>query len=56
MACESCKAFLREACEELDIKLVRVELGEITTKEEISDDDKRQIHSKLKKAGLKLLE
>ncbi len=56
MACESCKAFVREALEELDISPAKVELGEIETKEDISDDKKRKLNTKIKTVGLELLE
>lgn len=56
MACESCKAFVRDACEELDLCAVRVELGEIETKDDISDDDKAKLNNKIKTVGLELLE
>jgi len=56
MACESCKLFVKETLEELDIPCVKVELGEIETKEDISDDKKKELNSKFKKAGLELLE
>jgi AraC-like DNA-binding protein len=56
MACESCKLFVKEALEELDITPVKVELGEIETKEDISDDEKKQLNKKIKKVGLELLE
>ena len=36
MACESCKVVVKEALEELEISPVKVELGEIETKEDIS--------------------
>jgi AraC-like DNA-binding protein/copper chaperone CopZ len=56
MACESCKVVVRDALEELDIPIVKVELGEIETRENISDDEKKQLNSKIKKVGLELLE
>ncbi len=56
MACESCKIVVKDALEELDISLVKVELGEIETKEDVSDDEKRELNSKIQKAGLELLE
>ena len=40
MACESCKAVVRVALEELDILPVKIELGEIETREDITDEDK----------------
>jgi AraC-like DNA-binding protein len=56
MACESCKIVVKEALEELDISPVKVELGEIEIKDNISEDEKRELNSKIKKAGLELLE
>lgn len=56
MACESCKVVVKEALEELDIIPIKVELGEIETKEDISDDEKKKLNSKIKKVGLELLE
>ena len=56
MACESCKLVVKKALEELDISSVKVELGGIETKQDVSDDEKRELNVKLKKAGLELLE
>ncbi len=56
MACESCKAFVREALDELEISPATVELGEIETKEEISDENKIKLNQKIKTVGLELLE
>lgn len=56
MACESCKIVVKEALKELDIAPVKVELGEIETKEDISSEEKRELNNKIKKAGLELLE
>ncbi|GAB2632067.1 hypothetical protein GCM10027035_27960 [Emticicia sediminis] len=56
MACESCKVVVRETLEELNISPLKVELGEIETKENISDDDKRELNKRIKKVGLELLE
>lgn len=56
MACESCKVVVKEALEELDITPVKVELGEIETKEEVSDEDKLKLNKKINKVGLELLE
>lgn len=56
MACESCKLVVKEALEELDISLVKVELGEIETKEDVSDEEKQKLNNKIKKVGLELLE
>lgn len=56
MACESCKVVVSEALKELDITTVKVELGEIETREDVSDDEKKKLNSKIKKVGLELLE
>lgn len=56
MACESCKVVVKDALEELDISPVKVELGEIETKEELTDEEKLELNRKIKKAGLELLE
>ncbi|MDB5229856.1 MAG: transcriptional regulator, AraC family [Chitinophagaceae bacterium] len=56
MACESCKVVVRVALEELDIHAVKIELGEIETKADVTDDEKRQLNRIIKKAGLELLE
>ena len=56
MACESCKFVVKEALEELNISPARVELGEIETKEDITEDEKKMLNSKIKKVGLELLE
>ena len=56
MACESCKVVVKEALEELDIAAVKVELGEIETKQDVTNEEKKQLNSKIKKVGLELLE
>lgn len=56
MACESCKIILKEALEELDISTIKIELGEIEVKEELTTSEKKKLNSKIKKAGLELLE
>ncbi len=56
MACESCKVVVKEALEELDLSPVKVELGEIETKEDVTEDQKKKLNIKIKKVGLELLE
>ncbi|MBK7338093.1 MAG: AraC family transcriptional regulator [Saprospirales bacterium] len=56
MACESCKMVVKDALEELGISLVKVELGEIETKEDLTDNEKKSLNRKINKAGLELLE
>lgn len=56
MACESCKIVVQDALDELGISPAKVDLGEIETKQELSLDEKKQLNSKINKAGLELLE
>ena len=56
MACESCKVVVKEALEELGITTVKVELGEIETNVDVTDDQKKKLGTKIKKVGLELLE
>jgi len=56
MACESCKVVVRKTLQELHISTLKVELGEIETKENISDADKKELNRRIKKVGLELLE
>lgn len=56
MACESCKAYVKDALDELGISPVKVELGEIETKKDVTDDEKMQLNKKIKIVGLELLE
>ena len=56
MACESCKIVVKKALTELDISPVKVELGEIETKDALSDEEKKLLNKKIKTAGLELLE
>jgi len=56
MACESCKLVVKEALEELGLSPVKIDLGEIETKEDVTDDEKKKLNTKIKKVGLELLE
>jgi copper chaperone CopZ len=56
MACESCVIFLKDTLDELDISIVRVGLGEVETMDDVSDSEKMKLNSKIKKAGMELLE
>ncbi|WP_100612383.1 helix-turn-helix domain-containing protein [Confluentibacter lentus] len=56
MACESCKIFVKDALDELGISPAKVELGEIETKEDVCDEDKKKLNTQIKKAGMELLE
>ena len=56
MACESCIVVVKNALEELNLNPVKVELGEIETKGDITDNQKKKLNSIIKKVGLELLE
>ncbi len=56
MACESCKVVVKTALEDLGIDSIKVELGEIVTREDVSDEEKKKLNYELKKVGLELLE
>lgn len=56
MACLSCKVVIKDALEELKITSLKIDLGEIETKEDVSSDDKKKLNTIIKKAGLELLE
>ncbi len=56
MACESCKILVKDALDEMGLKPVKVELGEVETAKELSDTDKKKLNSIINKAGLELLE
>ena len=56
MACESCKVFVKEALEELEITTLKIDMGEVETKQEMTDDEKRKLNTIIKKVGLELLE
>ncbi len=56
MACESCKILVREALVEIGISPIKVELGEIETKDDVSDGEKEKLNSLIKKGGMELLE
>lgn len=56
MACESCKIVLKEALKDLDIAAIKIDLGEIEVEGELTATEKKKLNSKIKKAGLELLE
>lgn len=56
MACKSCKMVVKDALEELDFTPISVEMGEVETKENLSDEDKKKLSRKIEEAGLELLE
>jgi len=56
MACKSCVSFVKEALNEMEIVPIKVGLGEIETKNDVSDEQKCELNKKIKKVGLELLE
>ena len=56
MACLSCKEVVKDALKELHINTLKVDLGEIETKENITDEEKQKLNNKIKKVGLEVLE
>lgn len=56
MACESCKIVVKDALKELNVKPVKVDLGEVETEKELTQEQKTKLNNKIKKAGLELLE
>lgn len=56
MACESCIVVVKNALEELNLIPVRVELGEIETKGDVTDNQKKKLNAIIKKVGLELIE
>jgi AraC-like DNA-binding protein len=56
MACESCKILVKDSLDDLKIAVIKVELGEIETRDDVSDDEKKKLNGLIKKAGMELLE
>jgi AraC-like DNA-binding protein len=56
MACESCIVVVKNALEELNLMPVKVELGEIETQGDVTDNEKKKLNTIIKKVGLELLE
>lgn len=56
MACVSCKVVVTDVLMELNIPFYKVDLGEIDTHQDVSEEDKVILNAKLRKAGLELLE
>lgn len=56
MAWQSCVAFVKEALDEMETVPIKVGLGEIETKKDVTDDEKRELNKRIKKVGLELLE
>ena len=49
MDCVSCKVVVTDALEELKIPFYKVELGEIDTHQDVSEEDKSVLNTKLRK-------
>lgn len=56
MACVSCKAVVKEAIEKLNFHAVKVELGEVEIKEDLTDAEKKKLNTLIKKVGLEIIE
>ena len=56
MACQSCVIFVRETLDDMGIPIYKIELGEIDTKNDVSDNEKKTLDNSIKKAGMELLE
>lgn len=56
MACVSCKVVVKEALKELNIVPLSVELGEVETQSNVSDEDVKLLDKIIKKAGLEVIE
>ncbi len=56
MACLSCKVVVQESLEEMEKQCIKVELGEVETKEDLTDVEKKKLNDRIRKVGLELLE
>ncbi len=56
MACDSCLQFVRDTLVDMDIATNKLSLGEIDTKADVTDTDKKNLDGRLRKVGLELLE
>lgn len=56
MGCESCKLFVKETLEDLDLKPTKVNLGEANIGKKISDEQKIKLNIEINKVGLELIE
>ena len=56
MACESCKVVVKDALEDLNIHPLKVELGEVETKEDLSDVKFKKFEKAINKVGLEIVE
>jgi YesN/AraC family two-component response regulator len=56
VAYESCKIVVKDVLDKPGISPLKIETCEIETKDDVSDTDKKNLNSKINKAGLELLE
>lgn len=56
MACLSCKVVVKEALEEMKIELIKIEMGEVEIKRELTEAEKQKLNVMIKKVGLEILE
>lgn len=56
MACESCKAFVRDALLKLNLQPIMIELGEAEIKEDLTDAKKQKLDAIINKVGLEIVE
>ena len=56
MACESCKAVVKQSLEDLKLHPVKVDLGEVEIRENISPQQKEKLNKMLQKVGLEIVE
>lgn len=56
MACESCKVVVKDALHKLNLIPIKVELGQIEIKEELSSEKKQKLNTMLNEAGLEIVE
>jgi AraC-like DNA-binding protein len=56
MACESCIMFVKDTLEDLNVQLTRVALGEVDTKEAVSDSKLKKFEKTINTVGLEIVE
>lgn len=56
MACESCKVVVRDTLESMHVTPLKVDLGEVEIKEQLTVSQKKEFNLKVGKVGLELVE
>ncbi|MES2557026.1 MAG: AraC family transcriptional regulator [Bacteroidota bacterium] len=56
MVCNRCKMVVKSELEQLGLLPLRVELGEVELKEDLSDEDKEQINTRFRELGFELID